>query len=88
VAPGRERLRPSRVATRDRFVTQPQALDLFRRHDAAGLRWWSSWEAQWADVTLFDRAAGMLRLASVTALAIDDPIVREAADLFGLRVMR
>ena len=84
----RERLRPSLVATRDRSITQPQALELFRRHDAAGLRWWSSWEAQWVNVTLFDRAAGMLRLASVRALALADPIVLEAADLFGLRVMR
>ena len=54
----RERLRPSRVATRDRSVTQPQALELYKRHpDAAGLRWWSRWEALWANVTLFDRKA-------------------------------
>jgi len=84
----RERLRPSRVATRDRAITQPLALDLFRRHqDAAGLRWWSAWEAQWANVTLFDRAASMLRLQSVRALTLEDPVVLEAADVFGLRVM-
>ena len=84
----RERLRPSRVATRQRDVTQPQALDLFRRHpDAAGLRWWSSWEALWANVTLFDRAAAALRLRDVQELTLETPALVEAADVFGLRIM-
>jgi hypothetical protein len=84
----REKLRPSRVATRDRSVTQPHALELFRRHPkAAGLRWWSAWEAQWANVTLFDRASQMLRVDDVRALTMEDPVVLEAADVFGLRVM-
>jgi hypothetical protein len=84
----RERLRPSRVATRDRSVTQPQALALYRAHaDAAGLRWWSTWEAQWANVTLFDRAARLLRVAEVEELTLDDSALIAAADFFGLRVM-
>jgi len=84
---GRERLRPSRVATRDRALTQPQALDLYRRHpDAAGLRWWSTWEALWGNVTLFDRAQPMLRLGTVHELTLDTPALVEAADLFALRV--
>src|SRR5439155_1757019 len=37
------RLRPSHVATRQRSVTQPQALALYRG-GAAGLRWWSTFE--------------------------------------------
>ena len=83
----RERLRPSRVATRTRAVTQPQALALYTTHaDAGGLQWWSSWEALWVNVTLFDRAARALHLRDVRALAIDDPAVVEAADYFGLRV--
>jgi RES domain-containing protein len=84
----RERLRPSRVATRDRSVTQPQALTLYRTHpEAAGLRWWSIWEALWANVTLFDRAARTLRVGSVRQLTLADPVVLEAAEVFGLRVM-
>ncbi|HET7618350.1 MAG TPA: RES domain-containing protein [Vicinamibacterales bacterium] len=84
----RERLRPSRVATRQRDVTQPQALDLYRRHsDAAGLRWWSTWESLWINLTLFDRAAKRLRLSDVRELTLDDPVVIEAADVFGLRVV-
>lgn len=85
---GREQLRPSRVATRSRTVTQPQALALYRKHpDAAGLRWWSSWEAQWTNVTLFDRAASRLRMADVRELTLKDPVVLEAGEFFGLRVM-
>ena len=84
----RERLRPSRVATRDRSITQPQALALHRTHpEAGGLRWWSRWEAMWMNVTLFDRAQSSLRVAAVKELTIDDEAVREAAELFGLRVM-
>lgn len=83
----RERLRPSLVATRRRAVTQPQALALHDRHPgAAGLRWWSSYEALWANVTLFDRAAAQLRVREVRSLAIDDPAVVEAAEFFALRV--
>jgi hypothetical protein len=84
----RERLRPSLVATRRREVTQPQALALHGRHpEAAGLRWWSSCEALWANVTLFDRAAPQLRLREVRALDLDDPVVVEAADFFALRLI-
>ena len=82
----RERLRPSRVATRQRATTQPQARALHDRHSgAAGLKWWSAYEALWMNVTVFDRAADRLRLASVRPLTIEDPVVVEAADFFGLR---
>ena len=78
-------LRPSLVATRRREVTRPQALALHRRHRrAAGLRWWSVHEALWANVTLFDRAAGSLGLRDVRELAPADPLVLEAAELLGL----
>jgi hypothetical protein len=83
----RERLRPSRVATRERAVTQPQALALHEKHpDAAGLRWWSTFESQWLNVTLFDRAAASLRLVSVRALEVADDEIAAAAEALGLRV--
>ena len=82
----REHLRPSRVATRDRRITQPQVLTLHDRHRrAAGVRWWSSYEALWINVTLFDRAASEVRVASIRVLTVDDPTVTEAADFFALR---
>lgn len=81
----RERLRPSTIATRQRTTTQPQARALFERHpDAAGLRWWSTFEALWPNVTLFDRGARRLRVVSVQVLAIDHPIVAQAAEFLGL----
>lgn len=83
----RERLRPSRVATRERDVTQPQALALHERHpDAVGLRWWSTFESLWANVTLFDRAASKLRLGSVKPLDVAADEVVAAADVLGLRL--
>jgi hypothetical protein len=84
----REHLRPSGVATRERRVTQPQALLLHDRYrKAAGLRWWSMYEAQWINVTLFERAASRLSARSVRALSLEDPTVAEAADFFGLRAL-
>ena len=78
-------LRPSLVATRQRDVTQPQALALYRRHRfAVGLRWWSVYEALWANVTIFERATRRLTLAAVRRLTLDDPAVVEAAAFLGL----
>ena len=82
----RERLRPSRVATRERDITQPQALDLHERHhEAVGLRWWSTFESLWANVTLFDRAASKLGLVTVKALDLAADEIVAAADVLGLR---
>jgi len=84
----RERLRPSRVATRLRTTTQPQARRLYERHPrAAGLRWWSTYEALWANVTLFDRAVPRLRVNVIRPLTLDDPVIVDAADFFGLRTV-
>jgi hypothetical protein len=81
----RHGLRPSRIATRQRSVTQPSARALYERHPAAvGLRWWSSFESLWMNVTLFDRAVKHLKIASVRLLTIDDPSVVEAAEFLGL----
>jgi RES domain len=82
----RERLRPSRVATRERDVTQPQALALHERHrDAVGLRWWSTFESLWTNVTLFDRAAPRLRLGAVKLLDLAAEEIVAAAGVLGLR---
>jgi hypothetical protein len=82
----KERLRPSVVATRHRTVTQPQARALHEAHQtAAGLRWWSSYESLWANVTLFDRSSSAVRLHDVHAVTLDDPAVVEAADFFAMQ---
>ena len=81
----RGRLRPSVVATRQRALTQPQARTLFERNrNANGLRWWSTYEAGWMNVTLFDRAASKLWVESVRELSINDATVIEATEFLGL----
>jgi len=83
----RESLKPSLVATRHRDVTQPQARQLHETHrEAAGLLWWSTYEAQWTNATVFERAQSDLSLRSVRKLQIDDPAVAEAAHFFEFRV--
>lgn len=80
-----EDLRPSRVATRARGITQRLAADLHRAHpEALALRWWSTLEASWINLTLFDRAAPALTVTEVAELRIDDAVVRDAAALLGL----
>jgi hypothetical protein len=80
----RHRLRPSRVATRERSVTQPQALSVYRETVAAGLRWWSIQESLWANYTLFDRARPRLAVRDVRLLTLGDPALSEAAEFLGL----
>jgi hypothetical protein len=81
----RERLRPSQVATTDRTRTRADAARLHDDHPgAAGLRWWSTLEASWINVTLFDRAAGLLRVRRVRHLTQGDDDVAAAARFLGL----
>lgn len=80
-----EHLRPSNVATRHRQITQDQAGWLYRSHpEAAALKWWSTFEASWAQLTVFDRAAEELDLNSVDELTIEVPEVIEAATFLGI----
>ncbi len=80
-----EDLRPSLVATRNRERTQDDAARIFRRHrDGAGIRWWSTFESTWANVTVFDRAVPQLAVRDVRELTVFDPAVRDAAELIGL----
>jgi hypothetical protein len=80
---GAHGLRPSQVATRRREITQPQALAL---HDegADGIRWWSTFESLWTNVTLFDRGLRRVRLLGVAPLAPDEGVAREALEVLGI----
>jgi hypothetical protein len=83
-----EGLRPSAVASRERRRTQADALALFRRHRrAAGLRWWSTFDPSWANVTLFDRARQALAVVGVRRLELRDEVVAAAALQLGLRAV-
>jgi hypothetical protein len=81
----RRGLRPSRVATRTRTVTQAYAARLFdETSGVVGLRWWSTLEAGLINLTLFDRAASRLSLLDIEPLTIEHAAVVEAAELLGL----
>jgi hypothetical protein len=85
----RTRLRPSRVATKARAITQAYAARIFDAHPAAvGLRWWSTLEASLTNFTLYDRAAPALRLIDSETLTLEHSATREAADLLGLAITR
>ena len=62
----------------------PDVYGCLYRRGANGLRWWSTFESLWTTVTLFDRVAPRLRLASVTALTAEGATLREAAVLLGI----
>ena len=78
-------LHPSGVATRVRRRTQRLALRLYEE-GVDGLAWWSTIEASWINVTLFDdRAAGRLTVVGEPEpLTLDHPAVREAAEAVGV----
>jgi len=76
-------LRPSHVATRHRERTQPQALAI-HASGADGLRWWSTFEASWCNLTLFDRGARHLRIVDVSVLEAGHAALVEALDVLGI----
>jgi hypothetical protein len=82
----RETLRPSRVATRRRQVTRTIAASLYSEHpDAGGLRWWSTLEASWINVTLFaERVRSELRALEPVPLTREVRAVGEACQALGL----
>jgi hypothetical protein len=83
-------LHPSQVATRLRQTTRRWAADLFRvRPRRDGIRWWSTLEASWMHVTLFDRALPCIEPAAAPEpLRVTHPVVRQAAEAVGVRIHR
>lgn len=78
-------LRPSGVATRARRPTQRIALGLYQE-GVPGFEWWSTIEASWINVTLFeDRVTQRLALVGEPEpLTLEHPAVREAAEAVGV----
>jgi hypothetical protein len=85
----RRGLRPSRVATHARPVTQQLAGSLFDE-GLDGFGWWSTLEASWPNVTLFaERAIGRLGIhGEPRRLTIEDPVVVAAASAIGVQLTR
>jgi hypothetical protein len=83
--------RQSRVASRDRTITQPMASAVHDR-GGLGLSWWSTLDAAWTNVTLFaervlDRNALALN-GSPERLTIDHPVLLAVADRLAIPLVR
>jgi hypothetical protein len=74
----RMHLRPSRVVTRDRAVTQKWALDIFETKEFAGVSWWSYLNPDWASMGLWETSP--LTVANLEVLSWTNPALRRAAD--------
>jgi hypothetical protein len=83
----RRRTRPSQVATLRRAVTQRIAAAVFKE-GATGFGWWSTLEAEWANVTLFhERALPLVSIAvPPRSLTVKLSEVRQAARHLGIDV--
>ncbi|MGQ0625014.1 MAG: RES family NAD+ phosphorylase [Sporichthyaceae bacterium] len=71
-------LRPSRVVTRDRAITQQWARRLYDGGSFAGVRWWSYYDPNWGSLGLWDIDA--LSVVDVEPLNADHRHVIAAAD--------
>lgn len=81
-------LRPSRIATGVRSVTQQIALDLWDA-GAGGISWWSTLEAMWTNVTIFrERLSAAIDIVDATPLEIDSQVIVDAADHLGVQLPR
>jgi hypothetical protein len=85
----RRRLRPSRMATRDRTVTRAIAHRMYTE-GATGFLWWSTLEASWPNVTLFAERARLqlVLLEDPEPLSVGHPLVRAAAAAIGVGIIR
>ena len=70
-------IRPSRVVTRERRVTQNWALAIFTEDRWDGVRWWSYHNPDWGSVGIWNIDA--LRVVEVTPLSEITETVREVA---------
>jgi len=71
-------LHPTDVIVRDRDRTQQWAARIFEMHRYSGISWWSYYGPQWQSCGLWDLSG--IQEVVVTALSIDDSIVRNAAN--------
>lgn len=73
------RIRPSRVVTRDRAVTQTWALSIFEESKWDGVRWWSFHYPEWGSYGIWDHAG--LSVSDIRPLSTRMEIVEDAATL-------
>jgi hypothetical protein len=80
-------IQPDRTASRHREITQPLA-KLAWDSGASGIRWWSAFWGDWHTTVLFTaRASDRIEFRQPILLRLEEPALREAADLLGIRIV-
>jgi hypothetical protein len=69
-------IRPSRVVTSDREISQSWSRSIFQERAWAGVRWWSYYDAGWGSLGLWN--IERLRLVKVAGLKREHPALEEA----------
>lgn len=72
-------LRPSRVVTKDREVTQLWSARIFDEGRWSGVSWWSYWDPRWASFGVWRVEA--VRVTRVEPLTMRSRALREAAEV-------
>lgn len=80
-------LRPSRVVTRDRRVTQAWATNIYESRRFAGVSWWSYYEPDWRSIGIWDLGAVTIT-EPPRLLRLGDAAVAEAARAICRRLIR
>lgn len=73
----RLKIRPSRVVTRDRAITQSWALKVYKNGGSAGISWWSFYNPDWSCVGLWDLSK--LKVKEIEELTLENSWVEEAS---------
>lgn len=82
-------VRADELCSRERKVTQSAARRIYQHPDEVpGFFWWSAFHGDWHVLLLFLDRAPLVRLAfgEPRIVTVDDPAVREAAEVLGLDV--
>lgn len=77
-------IKPSRVVSRNRQMTQAWALGIYRSRGGAGVRWWSYHDPDWISVGLWDPSG--LRVVRSTPIDLNNNSLIEASGALNRQV--
>lgn len=78
-------VRPSRVVTRDRAITQAWALKVFEGKKNGGVSWWSFYNSDWVTLGIWE--LNNLKVKKVEILSLEHAAVQPAADVINKLVI-
>jgi hypothetical protein len=80
------RIRPSRVVTRDRAITQSWALKVHKNRVNSGVSWWSFYNPDWSCVGLWDLS--ILKVKGTEELTLENSWLEEASRATNTPIIR